>query len=285
MLPRVDTKSAPAVAAWVQAKFAGLYPDENATWLPRLFVEVADLFEGRHPDFQPIDLRYHDLEHTLQATVCLTELLAARERRAIEPRLGGRQFQLAIAAVLLHDAGYLKLRHDVRGTGAKYTFCHVLRSCAFASSYLPTFGATESEIAGVLGAISCTGPAKQISRLQFENPLQRFVGCALATADYLAQMAAPDYPEELEILYAEFCESDDFANVARAQRTFKSAADLIARTPAFWRQVVRPKLRSDYEEAYLFLGDAATGANAYIEAVERNIAIIEKRSETFAAAS
>lgn len=285
MLPRVDTKSAPAVAAWVQSKFADLYPDEKTSWLPRLFREVADLFEGRHPDYQSVDLRYHDLEHTLQATVCLTELLTGRERRGVMPRLGARSFQFAIAAVMLHDAGYLKLRHDVRGTGAKYTFCHVLRSCAFAASYLPSLGATEAEIAGVLGAISCTGPAKQINRLQFEHPLQRFIGCALATADYLAQMAAADYPDELEILYAEFCESDDYANVPREQRTFKSAGDLIARTPAFWRNVVRPKLQNDYEEAYLFLHDAATGTNAYVEAVERNIAIIESRSARLAAAS
>ena len=285
MLPRVDTKSAPAVAAWVQEKFHGLYPDEKTSWLPRLFSEVADLFEGRHPDYQAVDLRYHDLEHTLQTTVCLTELLDGRARRAVTPRLGARPFQFAIAAVMLHDAGYLKLRHDGRGTSAKYTFCHVLRSCALAASYLPTLGATESEIGGVLGAISCTGPTKQISRLHFENPLQRFIGCALATADYLGQMAAPDYPEELEILYAEFCESDEYANVPQERRAFKSADELIARTPAFWRSIVLPKLRNDYEGAYSFLQDTTTGANAYVEAVERNIAIIESRSARLAAAS
>jgi len=285
MLPRVDTKSAPAVAGWVQAKFAGLYPDEKNSWLPRLFREVADLFEGRHADYQPVDLRYHDLEHTLQATVCLVELMEGKERQGDGERLGARQFQLAIAAGMLHDAGYLKLRHDVQGTGAKYTFCHVLRSCAFAASYLPTLGATEPEIAGVLGAISCTGPAKQVQRLHFAHPSQKFIGLALATADYLSQMAAPDYPDELEILYAEFCESDDYANVPAGQRAFKSAADLIARTPAFWRNVVRPKLQNDYEDAYLFLQDAETGRNAYVEAVERNIAIIESRCARWVAAS
>jgi hypothetical protein len=285
MLPRVDTKSAPAVAAWVLEKFTGLYPREKNNWLPRLFREVADLFEGRHPDYQRIDIGYHDLEHTLQATVCLAELLGARERSGAAPRLTGREFQLAMAAALLHDAGYLKLRHDTQGTGAKYTFCHVLRSCAFAASYLPSFGATEGEVGGVLGAISCTGPTKQISRLKFDNPLQRFIGCALASADYLSQMAAPDYPDELEILYAEFTESDDYLNVPVSNRMFKSAADLTVRTPAFWREVVRPKLQSDFEGAYLFLGDAASGANAYVAAVERNIAIIERRCAPFAAAS
>ena len=51
----------------------------------------------------------------------------------MEPKLNPRLFELAVAAVLLHDSGYLKLRSDNVGTGAKYTYCHVLRSCSFAA--------------------------------------------------------------------------------------------------------------------------------------------------------
>jgi len=48
------------------------------------------------------------------------------------PLLSVRDFELAMAAVLLHDTGYLKLRSDREGTGAKYTLVHVhpqLRLC------------------------------------------------------------------------------------------------------------------------------------------------------------
>jgi hypothetical protein len=278
MFPPVDTKDAAAVLAFVRGKFSSLYPGADPAWIDRVFHDVADLFAGRNPDYSPIDLRYHDLEHTLQATACLAQLLEGCNRAGATPQVTPRQFQLAMAGVLLHDAGYLKTRGDTAGTGAKYTFCHVLRSCAYAASYLPTLGVSEAEISGVLGAINCTGPTKEISRLHFRDPLERFVGCALATADYLGQMAAQDYTEELEILYAEFTESDDFTHVPENRRVFKSAEDLVARTPAFWKKVVLPKLEIDFQGAYRYLADPyPDGPNPYIQAVSRNIAVVEAR--------
>jgi hypothetical protein len=185
---------------------------------------------------------------------------------------------MAIAAVLLHDTGYLRVRSDRDGTGAKYTYCHVLRSCAFAASYLPTLGANDYEVEAVLGAINCTGPTKQVSRLYFREPVERIVGCALATADYLGQMAAADYPDELEILFNEFKESDSYIHLPPSRRTFKSAADLINQTPAFWRKWVLPKLESDYQAMYRFLARPyPQGSNAYLDGVERNIAKVERR--------
>jgi hypothetical protein len=278
MFPRVDTKNASAVAAWVRQKFVSFYPAHSTIWLDRVFVDVETLFEGRHPSFSPIDLRYHDLEHTLQATVCLTDLLEGCRTSGQRPPISSRQFELGIAAVLLHDSGYLKFRADTSGTGAKYTFCHVLRSCAFAASYLPGIGANESEISAVLSAINCTGPAKEISRLHFRDATERFIGSALASADYLGQMAAPDYPGELEFLFAEFAESDDFVHVPAEGRLFSSAADLIARTPSFWRDVVLPKLENQFQGAYRYLAvPYPDGENEYLEAVIRNIAVIEGR--------
>lgn len=277
--PDVDTKSAPAVAAFVRQKYSALYPDAAPGWFDRIFSDIETLFCGRHPDFAAIDLRYHDLEHTLQATVCLTLLLENCQKNAAAPDIPARQFELGISGVLLHDAGYLKSRSDTEGTGAKYTFCHVLRSCAFAASYLPTLGANEVEIGGVLGAINCTGPTKEISRLHFHDSVERFVGCALASSDYLAQMAAPDYPDELEILFGEFAESDDFVHLPLEERAFKSAAELVTLTPVFWRKVVLPKLEKDFEGVYRFLADPfPDGRNVYIDAVERNIALIEERN-------
>lgn len=284
MFPRVDTKNASAVSTLVRETLHRLDPSAGTTWCNRLFLDVETMFAGRHPDYAAIDLRYHDLEHTLQATVCLAQLLEGSHRSGDGPRISARQFELAIAGVLLHDAGYLKLRSDTVGTGAKYTFCHVLRSCAFAASYLPTLGANEDEISGVLGAINCTGPTKEISRLHFRDPIERFVGCALATADYLGQMAASDYPDELEILYAEFSESDDYVHVPPAARMFRSAEDLIVRTPDFWRKLVRPKLEVDFEGVHRLLATPyPNGANPYIQGVERNIALIEERISRLAA--
>ena len=278
MFPPVDTKSPAAVTAFVTEKFRGMFPGSSPAWVRKIFRETEDLFTGRHPDFAPCDTRYHDFEHTLQATVCLALILEGRVLADVEPKLTARQFKMAIAAVLLHDSGYLRVRSDRSGTGAKYTYCHVLRSCAFAASYLPTLGANDYEVEAVLGAINCTGPTKQVSRLYFREPVERIVGCALATADYLGQMAATDYPDELEILYNEFKESDSYIHLPPSRRPFKSAADLINQTPAFWRKWVLPKLESDYQAMYRFLARPyPQGPNAYLDGVERNIAKVERR--------
>jgi hypothetical protein len=213
----------------------------------------------------------------LQATACLTLILEGRQAAGVSPPLTARNFELAISAVLLHDTGYLKLRSDKLGTGAKYTSYHVLRSCAFAAAYLPTLGANDLEVEVVIGAISCTGPSKEINHVQFREPIGRVIGSALATADYLGQMAAADYPAKLESLFNEFRESDDFLHVPPARRVFKSAADLMARTPAFWAKFVWRKLEVDCQSMFQFLAvPYPDGANPYLEAVEKNIAEISR---------
>jgi hypothetical protein len=184
---------------------------------------------------------------------------------------------LAIAGVLLHDTGYLKLKSDTDGTGAKYTFCHILRSCSFAASFLPKLGATDVEIEKVLSAINCTGPNSEISRLHFRDPVSRFVGCALATADYLAQLSDPQYPDKLGHLFREFRESDDFTHVPAERRVFRSENDLICRTPGFWVNFVKPKLNSDLQAVYRYLARPfPAGRNAYLEAVDANLATIDR---------
>lgn len=278
MFPPVDTKNASAVHLFTEAVFKSMFPEAQPAWLERLFSDIERLFSGRHADYSAIDLRYHDLEHTLQATTCLTLILQGRQRAGEAPALTPRQFELGIAGALLHDAGYLKARSDSSGTGAKYTYCHVLRSCAFAASYLPSFQVLDHELEAVLGAINCTGPSKQVSRLHFREPIDRIVGCALATGDYLGQMAAADYPDELEILYHEFKESDDYTHVPVERRLFKSAEDLIDQTPSFWTGIVLPKLQGDFQAVYRYLADPyPNGRNAYLDAVEKNIATVAAR--------
>lgn len=280
MLPPVDTKNPAAVAALARETFLRLFPDASTSLLDQAFQGVELLFTGRHPDYQAIDLRYHDFEHTLQATVCMILLLEGAQLSGEIEKCTPRQFELAIAAALLHDSGYLKARSDDSGTGAKYTLTHVLRSCSFAASYLPTLGVNEKEIGSVLGAINCTGSNNEIARLQFENPTEAFIGCALATSDLLGQMAADDYPDKLEVLFGEFRESDDFVAVPRNRRRFQSPQDLVLKTPFFWDKVIRPRLDTEFMSAYRFLARPyPAGPNAYLQGVAHNIAIVRQRTE------
>ncbi|MDD2764640.1 MAG: hypothetical protein PHE83_11760 [Opitutaceae bacterium] len=260
------------MAAVVRATFLHAHPGADTTLIDTLFRDVEDMFHGRYLDYLPLDMRYHDFEHTLQAVLCFVQLLEGRYRAKVTPALSQRQFELAIAAVLLHDTGYLKLRSDSEGTGAKYTYVHVIRSCSFAASYLPTLGFNDEEVESVVAAIRCTGPRSNITQLHFSGEVEHFIGCALATADYLGQMAAPDYVDELAFLYAEFEESDNFFNIPREKRLFRSVRDLIAKTPVFWEKFVLPRITHDYLGIYRYLADPYPGGpNAYLQAIEQNM--------------
>jgi hypothetical protein len=271
--PRVDTKDVHAVAAFTRTTLHRLHPDADTAVIDRLFRDMEDMFFGRYFDYLPIDTRYHDFEHTLQAALCLIQLLEGRARSGVLSPISARQVEIAIASVLLHDTGYLKLRADWRGTGAKYTFVHVIRSCAFAASYLPTIGFACEEVDIVENAIRCTGPRSDIELIEFPSETGNFLGRALATADFLGQMAAPDYVDELPFLYAEFEESDRFFNIPQEKRHFRSARELIEKTPAFWERFVLPRLTKDYQGVYRFLAEPyPDGPNAYLDAIERNMA-------------
>jgi hypothetical protein len=282
MLPSVDFDSPSSVSDFVTSKYKAVYPGANDAWLRRVFVDFEALFTGKTGSYAPIDLKYHNLRHTLMATVCMAMILEGHHEAV--GTLGPRDFELAIAAVLLHDSGYLKLKGDLEGTGAKYTYCHILRSAAFAASYLPQTGVNEQEVDYVMSAINCTGPNSDISRLRFREPVGRIIGCALATADYLGQLSDPHYPEKLGFLYEEFHESDEYANVPPERRAFKSAQDLINRTPSFWLKFVKPKLERDFESAFRYLErPIGSGSNGYLDAVAANFAKIAGRNSQPAA--
>jgi len=253
------------------------FPGASHTLVNELFADTEKLFVGAHPDYLANDLLYHDFDHTLQVTLAYIHLFSARQKTATS--FTARQFELGLAAALLHDSGYLKLRSDQSGTGAKYTFCHVLRSCAFAASYLPQRGFKTGEIDIVLGAIRYTGPSSSGMKLGFNSQEDHLLACMVATADYLGQMAAHDYPDELDLLFNEFAESDAFLCLPSSQRVFKSRDHLVSGSTAFWKKVVKPKLDNDFLSVYKFLNQP-DGSNPYIDKIEHNLAVIARRWES-----
>src|ERR1700722_20826560 len=74
----VATKEPAAVAAAVQSAYLSTFPEGDRMFVPRIFSWAVDYFTGRLDDYQPIDVKYHDFEHTLQATLCLALLLQSR---------------------------------------------------------------------------------------------------------------------------------------------------------------------------------------------------------------
>ena len=279
MFAEIDTKLASAVEVEARAAYAEMFPIGDSQFVTKAFSWASDCFNGRYDDYQPIDARYHDFEHTLQGTTCFVQMLLGRHRAATEPKLTHRAFELGLLAILLHDTGYLKKNNDREGTGAKYTSVHVNRSCDFARTLLTEKGFGASEIVSVQNMIRCTGVNVDLDAVPFQSDIERIVGFALGTADLLGQMAARDYVEKLPVLYAEFEESARF-NLGRGvvPGMFTSARDLMEKTPFFWEKYVVPKINKDFDGLYKFLSAPHPGGpNRYLIKIEDNIARIREQ--------
>ncbi len=273
--PAIDTKCPEVIRDETRAAFEAMGHRASRPLINRLFADVTAMFTGRFPGYLAIDMRYHDFEHTLQATLCLVRILQGRQQGRATPEFSRRDCELSLMAVLLHDTGYLKRSDDATGTGAKYTMVHVRRSCDFARAYLPTLDVAPAEIDDICHAISCTGPLNRISAVEFHRPEARVMACILVTADYLGQMGAHDYVEELPILFREFQEAYEFEGLPEAKRIFHSETELIRKTPAFWEQYVRPMLEREAGGVFRFLDKA--GGNSYLSAVEANMDEVRRR--------
>lgn len=255
---------------------------QSAPLIDRLYHDTLHMFGGLHPGYLPIDMPYHDLQHTLEASMCLCKILEGRNAATVHPPLQRRDCELALAAILLHDSGYLKKIGDEEGTGAKYTFVHVSRSCAVARNFLSTVGFTSPEIEQACDIINCTTPANRITLPPLLRPQIRIIAAIVVTSDYLSQMAAPNYVGKLPHLYRELTEAYDYLNIGESDRPFKREQDLIRQTSTFWYNVVKPML---YQELggvcqYLISSDH-DGINPYLSAIERNLVRIrESRSES-----
>ena len=274
MFPAVDTRDLPAVEGEVAGIFASLFPEAESAFIPRAFRWAEEWFTGNYPGYQAIDARYHDLEHTLQGTLCLARLLRGRHFTGSNPVLTPVMFELGLLAILAHDTGYLKRIEDTEGTGAKYTLTHVRRSGEFAAKFYAAQGYNAGDISAVQSMIRCTGVNADLKAIPFGSELERVVGYALGTADLLGQMAAPDYVEKLPVLYAEFTEAARFSGAAATKSIqFSSVEEMMRTTPAFWEKYVWPKIEGDFGSLHRYLTDPfPDGPNYYLDCIEANIA-------------
>lgn len=272
----IDTTNPLAVATATKEALAKIGTRDNWLLIDRLFADITRMFRGEYPGLQGSDMHYHNFEHTLQATICVVQMLIGRHRWQAVPVLSERDCELAIMAALLHDTGFLKYSGDDAGTGAKYTFVHEKRSADLARNYLPTLGVAPDEVEDIAAAIGCTGPANRITNAAFRRPEAEVIACLLTTADYLSQMSAPDYVTKLPILYQEFREAYDFEGLPEDKRMFQNFPDLMDRSPAFWEKFVRPMLDTEMGGMYKFL-ETTGQTNPYMQAIEANIKEVRRR--------
>lgn len=259
----------------IRAIYKKNYGEENISLIELVLNDIIDLFMGRRKGFLRCDTLYHDLSHTIQVIPPFTGIIDGWNRGENSPNISKEFFELGIIGVLLHDTGYIKTTDDKEGTGAKYTFIHPQRSAKFASTYLQEIGFEKNKIICVENIIMCSGVKVDYNKIQFTSEEERIVGYALGTADLLGQMSSDDYPEKLPILYNEFEEAYRYEGIDKLEREgtsiFKSAEDLIRKTPDFYQNIVMDRFKKMGDMYKYLIYHFNDSRNHYLEAIEENI--------------
>ena len=276
-LSGIDFSSTSDVRELTRERCRHMFGPQHDGFVDEFMDATEDLFTGRHPGFQAIDTGYHDITHTLQATLCLVELLHNRHFSEAAPKISDEDFRLAVVAVLFHDIGYLKKTDDTEGSGAKYTHLHEKRSCSFAREHLLKVGWSSDDVQFVENLISATGPSADLAKIPFRAEIERLLGQAVCTADYIGQMSDPHYPDKLPILFGEFKESYQYQQIPREEWPFPSYEAMLKGTPGFWETFVKHKLEVECAGLSRHLENPVSGENPYQESIERNMSTIEQR--------
>ncbi|MGA8657608.1 MAG: hypothetical protein WB586_15800, partial [Chthoniobacterales bacterium] len=238
------------------------------------------LFHGRIEGYQACDSAFHDFDHTLQATIAVLDLLEAHKEKEPIATLIERDWEIALAAVLLHDSGYLKKSGDCEGSGAKYSTIHVGRSCFLAWDLLPQFGFQPGELRQIQYAICATSTAAEMARIGFRDQREWLIGALVGTGDMLGQMAADDYPERLAGLYLEFREASNFSRFQKAGfGAYQNLLDLLEGTEKFFSGYVIGMLEEEWRGVYSLLTDR-NGHNQYLERIRANIKRVNSIART-----
>lgn len=272
---RINTTDPAAVNGEVNRIFAALYPKASTRVLKRSFKDLVRLHHGEYPGYRACDTSYHDLQHTLDVTLAMARLMDGYERsRDRTDTLGPRLFGFGIVTALFHDIGYLRRASDTRHkNGAEYTLKHVTRGARFLEEYLNELGMAKlAPLAAQI--VHFTGYERPVQKIRLPNLTFRLLGNMLGSADIIAQMADRCYLEKCrDRLFIEFVEGGLAARDETDHRPsvqFKSAEDLVVKTPSFYRSAMA-RLDDQLAGAYRYAETHFGGRNLYIETIDKNI--------------
>ncbi|GAB4421380.1 MAG: hypothetical protein OHK0054_12130 [Sideroxydans sp.] len=246
------------------------HPDFDFMLVEKVFRDVQRMFYGEFPGYAPIRTLYHDLSHTLEVFMCGVRLMHGVHCSGIA--LEEEEVRQMMLAILLHDIGYAQRLGEETGTGAQLTRTHVRRGVEFMEHYFGARHLPSDIMVDVKGMILGTEHFRPFGEIDFANERTRLLAQIVATADIVGQMADRKYVEKLAFLYFEFREAE-FGN-------YRNMFDLMCKTPDFYR-ITRDKLDGVLGGIYRHLEahfEATLGEcrNHYMEAIERNIAYLER---------
>lgn len=276
-LSSIDFSTTADLRALVRERCDHMFGPQAPDELDALMDAIDDLYTGRNPDYLAADSPYHDVSHTMQATLCLAEMLHNRHFLGVAPLIGATDFRRAIVAMLFHDIGYLKRRDDPTGTGAKYTHLHEQRSREFVRVELPRWGFPPADVCVIDDLIGATEARLDVRLFEGRSDAERVLARAVCASDYVGQISDPGYPEKLESLFVEFEENYRHRQLPENEWPFPSYEAMLRGTPGFLNGFVRHKLDVECEGIAGHLRHPLTGENVYAESIARNLAIIQER--------
>ncbi|MDW7773758.1 MAG: GAF domain-containing protein [Desulfobulbaceae bacterium] len=246
--------------------------------LSTLLSDIDNLYHGEWDGYEACQTGYHNLSHATDVALITAQMIAGWNHIDDEghPKISEELFLIAMAAAMFHDAGYIKKKGDPRGTGGKFSFIHEDRGIVMAAAYLKNHQWPEH--ASILAA-------NIISTTKFYRPLEieglfttrdeEAVGCMVATADLIAQMADVNYMQRINELYAELQEAYKFEGKAnlrrRGYKIFSSPGEMIAGTVDFYENLVLPRLQKLGRMDQYLLSFFGTGRNPYMESIMANL--------------
>ena len=255
--------------------------------LQRAVNRYASLVNGTQPGFLPLDTPYHDVQHSIDVTRCTASLLINYHGSAAEPPADcAERFLVTLICALFHDTGYLRHIDELHvQCGAQLIKQHVSRSVGHVQQLLHDLSLSQWRDAAE--AIShCTGYERSFSALRFPCAEDQEMGRLLGTADLIAQMADPAYPEKVrDRLYLEFEVAGLAGPAAHAAGTGHGSAEaLLASTPEFIATAFSQRLDGLFDSNYHLLSDVS-GNNRYLEQIQRNLQRIDQSIGRKASAS
>jgi|SRR6185295_3478219 len=271
----VDTTDPAAVSAEINRIFGKLYPKASTRVLSRSVKDLARIHHGEYPGYRGCDTGYHDLQHTLDVTLAMARLMDGYERSPDRgDALGPSHFALGVITACFHDVGYLRRATDTRHkNGAEYTLRHVTRGAKFLADYLHVVGMAKFNAAAAQ-IIHFTGYERPVHKIKVQSPAFRLLGHLLGTADIIAQMSDRCYLEKCrDRLFLEFIEGGLAARDdtdSRAGIQFRSAEDLVVKTPAFYK-VALTRLNDQLGGVYRYAETHFGGKNLYLEMIDKNV--------------
>lgn len=234
----VDPRSPDDVLAEISEIFDLCGFDDTAIEQVRaVHKDIVDIFQGKNPNFEASNAKYHNLEHTNSVALSTARLLHGCVASGFA-KIDQSDFVIGVIASYFHDTGLIKEKGDHEGTGAKHTIGHEQRSINFVTQYLSAHDYSSEDVKMCTDAIRATALSTPLSKIDFSSVNAEVVGRIVGSADLIAQIADRAYLEKLRLLFVEFRE-------ARLPG-FNTQLDLLQQTENFYTNIAKKRLNAEF---------------------------------------